>query len=398
MLMNTYKEDGSQLGAGVSISHRTKDGWSIPVNQKIENYYNNNQYAEMYQSANQKLLFFAIERDDTFGERDLYISFLNKDGTWSEPKNMGPDINTFTDEGAPFLAADNKTLYFSSAGWPGYGNQDIFITKRLDDSWTKWSKPMNMGPTINSPGWDSYYTISAAGDYAIVASTHQEAGSDLYSVYLPESAKPEAVVIVQGKVLNAKTKQPLAAEISYEILSAKGEVGIARSNPSTGEYKIILNYGHNYGMHAKAKGYISVNENLELAKDDGHKEIEKNLLLVPLQAGEIIKLNNVFFIQSKALLKPESYPELDRLAEIMDENPSMIIELEGHTDNQGKKKLNQDLSEKRVVAVMNYLLTKGVSAGRMTGKGFGGSQPILPNDSDEHRQMNRRVEFKIIKN
>jgi outer membrane protein OmpA-like peptidoglycan-associated protein len=137
---------------------------------------------------------------------------------------------------------------------------------------------------------------------------------------------------------------------------------------------------------------------MELPKAGGYKEVEKNLFLVPLLVGEIIKLNNVFFIQSKALLKSESYPELDRLAGIMNENPTMVIELEGHTDNQGKKRLNLELSEKRVVAVMNYLLTKGVTPNRMTGKGFGGSQPLMPNDTEENRQMNRRVEFKIIKN
>ena len=398
LLMNTYTEDGSQKGAGVSISKRTASGWSVPVNQEIDNYYNSNQYAEMCLSTNQKVLLFAIERKDTYGERDLYFSFLKPDGLWTEPKNMGADLNTIFDEGAPFVAADDKTIYFSSSGWPGYGSQDIFISKRLDNTWTKWSKPMNMGPTINSRLWDSYYTTSASGDFAIVASNHAGTHSDLYNVHLPATAKPEAVVIVHGKVLNARTRQPIEAEISYEILSNKGEAGIARSNPTTGDYKIILNYGHNYGFRAKAKGFIAVNENIELTKSGDYEEIEKNLFLVPLQAGETIKLNNVFFYQSKALLKSESYPELDRLADIMNENPNMVIEIEGHTDNQGKKKLNQELSDKRVVAVMNYLLTKGVSPRRMTGKGHGGTLPIMPNDTEENRQMNRRVEFKIIKN
>lgn len=395
--MNTYNEDGTQKGAGVSKSNRTKTGWSMPVNQEIDKYYNTNRYAEMNMSTNQKILLFAIEREDTHGERDLYVSFLKPDGLWTEPKNMGPDINTFTDEGAPFLGADDKTLYFSSAGWPGYGNQDIFLTKRLDDTWTKWSMPLNMGPTINSTEWDSYYTISASSDYAIVASNNAVTGSDLYSVYLPASAKPESVIIINGKVLNAKTQQPVEAEISYEILSGNREGGNARSNPLTGEYKIVLNYGNNYGFHAKAKGFISVNENMQLTETGQYQEIEKNLFLVPLSVGETIKLNNVFFVQSKPMLKAESYPELDRLADIMQENPTLVIELNGHTDNQGNKKLNQELSEKRVVAVMNYLLTKGVAKNRMTGKGFGGSKPIMPNDTEENRQKNRRVEFKIVK-
>jgi outer membrane protein OmpA-like peptidoglycan-associated protein len=397
LLMNTYNDDGTSKGAGVSRSFRTATGWGMPVNQTIENYYNDNQYSEICMSANQKVLVFTIERQDTQGERDLYVSFLKPDGTWTEPKNMGIDVNTFADEGAPYLAPDDRTLYFSSAGWPGYGNKDIFLSRRLDDTWTRWSKPQNMGPTINSAHWDSYYTTSASGDYAIVSSTHAETRADLYTVHLPASAKPDAVIIVHGKVLNASTNQPIQADISYEILGKTGEAGIARSNPSTGEYKIILNYGATYGFHAKAKGYISVNENMELAHTGTYQEIEKDLLLAPLSVGQTIKLNNVFFVQSKPGLKQESLPELDRLVTIMKENPTLVIELAGHTDNQGDKKLNMELSDKRVWAVIDYIASKGVARNRMTGKGFGGTKPIVPNDSEAHRQQNRRVEFKIVK-
>ena len=398
MLMNTYKPDGSQLGAGISQSVRNATGWSIPVNQKIDDYYNDNDYSEMWLAASQKVLLFSIERKDTHGERDMYVSFLKEDGTWTAPKNMGSDINTFADEGGPFLASDDKTFYFSSAGWPGYGSKDIFMTKRLDDTWTKWSKPQNLGVPINSNLWEGYYTMSAAGDYAIVAASHSSTRSDLYSVRLPVSAKPEAVIIVRGKVLNAKTNEPIGAEISYELLSKAGEVGIARSNPSTGEYKIVFNYGSSYGFHAKAEGYISVNENMELALTGEYQEVEKNLFLVPLTVGETIMLNNVFFFQGKPELKPESYAELDRLAVIMQENPNLVIELAGHTDNAGDKKLNIELSQKRVIAVTNYLLSKGINRQRMTGQGYGGTKPIVPNTSDSNRQKNRRVEFKIVKN
>ena len=397
LLMNTYHEDGTSKGAGVSRSFRTVSGWGLPINQTIENFYNDNEYSEICMSANQKVLLYTIERDDTYGERDLYVSFLKSDGTWSEPKNLGIDVNTFADEGAPYLAPDDKTLYFSSSGWPGYGNKDIFISRRLDDTWTKWSKPQNMGPTINSKHWDSYYTTSASGDYAIVSSSHAETHADLYTVHLPASAKPDAVIIVHGKVLNANTSTPIEAQISYENLATGGEAGMARSNPTTGEYKIVLNYGATYGLHAKAKGYISVNENMELAHTGTYQEIEKNLLLAPIIVGQTIKLNNVFFVQSKPGLKQESLPELDRLAAIMQENPTMVIELGGHTDNQGDKKLNQELSEQRVVAVINYLRQKGVARNRMTGKGYGETKPIKPNDTEVNRQQNRRVEFKILK-
>ena len=397
LLMNTYNEDGTPKGDGISKSFRTANGWSMPVNQTIDNYYNDNKYSEICMSANQKVLVFTIERNDTHGERDLYVCFLKPDGTWTEPRNMGTDVNTFADEGAPYLAPDDKTLYFSSSGWPGYGNKDIFISRRLDDAWTKWSKPQNMGPTINSSHWDSYYTTSAAGEYAIVSSTHAETRTDLYTVHLPASVKPDAVIIVHGKVLNANTSQPIEAEISYENLATGGEAGLARSNATTGEYKLVLNYGATYGLHAKARGFISVNENMELEHAGTYQEIEKNLFLAPIIVGQTIKLNNVFFVQSKPGLKQESLPELDRLATIMNENPTLVIELGGHTDNQGEKKLNQELSEQRVIAVINYLRQKGVARNRMTGKGYGESKPLKPNDTDANRAQNRRVEFKILK-
>jgi outer membrane protein OmpA-like peptidoglycan-associated protein len=136
---------------------------------------------------------------------------------------------------------------------------------------------------------------------------------------------------------------------------------------------------------------------MELAHTGSYQEIEKNLFLVPLTVGQTIKLNNVFFVQSKPGLKQESLPELDRLADIMKENPTMVIELAGHTDNQGDKKLNMELSQKRVWAVIDYLATKGIARNRMTGKGYGGTKPIMPNDSEANRQQNRRVEFKIVK-
>jgi outer membrane protein OmpA-like peptidoglycan-associated protein len=398
MLMNTYNPDGTQLGAGISQSIKDLNGWTLPVNQVVEDYYNTNQYSEVWLAGNQKVLLFAIERSDTYGERDLYVSFLKGDGSWTVPRNVGPDINTFGDEGGPFLASDDKTLYFSSDGWPGFGGKDIFMSKRLDDSWTRWSKPQNLGPSINSKLWEGYYTMSASGDFAVVASNQEGSGSDLFSISLPTSAKPGAVVMVHGKVLNAKTKEPIGASISYEILPAAGEVGTARSNPSTGEYKIVLNYGTSYGFHAKAEGFISVSENMETPPSGEYKEMEKNLLLVPLSIGETIKLNNVFFVQSKPELRPESFPELDRLVEIMQDNPRLVIELAGHTDNAGKKKLNLQLSQRRVVAVMNYLKQKGIAKANMTGKGYGESRPLFPNNTEENRQKNRRVEFKIVKN
>jgi outer membrane protein OmpA-like peptidoglycan-associated protein len=174
-------------------------------------------------------------------------------------------------------------------------------------------------------------------------------------------------------------------------------VGEARSDPRTGDYKIALPAGTNYGYHAEAPGYLSVNENLELVHLQEYAELRKDLLLVPIEIGESIQLKNVFFVQSTPALLPESYPELDRLVQIMKDNNTLEIELNGHTDGRGDPKANLALSEERVAAVKAYLVAKGVSEKRIVGKGFGGARPMVSNDTEENRQLNRRVEFKITK-
>jgi outer membrane protein OmpA-like peptidoglycan-associated protein len=231
----------------------------------------------------------------------------------------------------------------------------------------------------------------------MVSDRNSIGASDLVRIKLPEAVKPEPVVLVMGRTLNAKTNEPLSADIFFEDLTTRKEVGEAISDPQTGSYRITLTKGKNYGIRAEAKGYLSVNENFELASILEYKEITKDLLLVPIVVGESILLNNVFFQQGRATLKSESFPELDRLVRIMQDNPTVKIELGGHTDNVGNKEALKVLSENRVGAVKNYLIEKGISKERITGKGYGGEVPVVPNTTEANRQRNRRVEFKIVK-
>jgi outer membrane protein OmpA-like peptidoglycan-associated protein len=379
-------------------SYRTASGWSKPVRSKMRNSYNNSVYSEACFSADGRTVLVSLHRNDTRGEADIYVSTLGADGVWSEPKNIGDVVNTTGDEISPFIASDNVTMYFSTNGKRGYGENDIFVTKRLDDSWMNWSEPKNLGPSINTEGWEAYYTVQASGEFAYFNSTDQSTGGlDIFRIRLQKEAKPNPVVLIKGKVLNIKTNKPVEASISYEILPSGKEIGTARSNPATGEYKIILPYGKNYGYHAKADGYIAVNENMELQEQKAYIEITKDLYLVPIELGATIQLNNVFFVQSKADLLESSYPELDRLAKIMQDNPGMEIQIQGHTDNVGDAAKNLKLSEDRVVVVKNYLISRGVEARRITGKGFGGTKPIAKDNSAEEHMKNRRVEFVITK-
>lgn len=367
-------------------------------------YENEHRYFEATRSADGKAILFAAKNrkslfyKDNKEEKDIFVTLKNAQGKWSEPINLGASINTSGNEASPFLAADGKTLYFASDGHPGYGDMDIFMSKRLDDTWTRWSTPVNLGPEINSFGFDAYYTLPASGDYAYMCTSAGGFGeSDIVRIKLPEMIRPDPVVLVVGKVLNAKTKKQVEAAIIFENLVTRKETGEAISDPATGDYRVALPYGVNYGLHAKAKGYLSVNENLELVDVRTYTELQKDLYLVPIEIGEAIQLNNVFFEQGRPLLKPESYPELDRLVKILKDNPTMEIELSGHTDNVGNPNALLNLSQQRVATVKTYLVKNGIHGSRITGKGYGASQPLVKNDTEEHRRMNRRVEFTITK-
>ncbi|MBL7861499.1 MAG: OmpA family protein [Cyclobacteriaceae bacterium] len=390
---------------GFQIRKRTKEGWTPPEYLNVR-FKNESKNMEANLSPDGKALLFTAKLTQNLfynessesKEKDIYVTTQNENGEWSSPINLGSKINSRGDEISPFLAADGRTLYFATDGRPGYGNYDIFMSKRTGTSWTQWSDPVNLGPEINTTGFDAYYTISAAADYAYMVSDRNSIGaSDLVRIKLPQAIKPDPVVLLKGRTLNAKTKEPISADIFFEDLSLRKEVGEAISDPNTGSYRIALTNGKNYGIRAQAKGYLSVNENLELVSITEYRELTRDLLLVPIEVGGTILLNNVFFVQGKALLKSESYPELDRLVQIMMENPAIRIELEGHTDNVGNKAALLKLSEERVQAVKTYLEGKGIKKDRITGKGYGGSRPLAPNDSNENRQRNRRVEFKITK-
>lgn len=388
---------------GFAFRHRTATGWS-PLEDLGIRFKNESDFLEGSLSADGKAIVFVAKLkqnayykpDDK--ERDIYVCEKRADGTWSPPIHTGRILNSPGDEYSPFLSADNRTLYFASNGRPGYGDVDIFMSRRLSDGWKLWSEPVNLGLGINTVGFDAYYTIPASGEYGYMVSNINSHGlTDIIRFRLPEEVKPDPVILVGGKVLNAKTQRPLEAVIRFDDLNSGREVGEARSDPRSGDYRIVLTSGKNYGYHAAAPGYLSVSENLELRDIAEYGEMRKDLLLVPIEVGESIQLKNVFFAQSKSVLLPESYPELDRLVRIMKDNMTVEIQLEGHTDGRGDPKANLELSEQRVNAVKEYLVSKGIAEHRIVGKGFGGSRPKFANDNEEHRRLNRRVEFKITK-
>jgi len=397
LLSNLYRYfDGSVTGGGCSISWRQRGGWAFPKGQTIEKFENNNQYVSYYLSNSGKYLLMAIEKKKGYGEKDIYVSFKESENTWSKPLNLGNIVNTKGDEFGPFLAADDKTLYFVSEGHKGYGDADVWMTKRLDETWENWSNPVNLGDKINTPNFDAYFSIDAAGEYAYFSSSNNSYGkSDIFRIKMPQEAKPEPVVLVYGKVFDKKTNQPIKANISYELLPSGKEVGTAVTSPEDTVYKIVLPFGKTYGFMANSNNYYSITENLDLTNLSEYKELEINLYLAPIEKNEAIRLNNIFFEFGLATLKEESFPELNRLMKLLNDNPTIQIEISGHTDNVGSDEDNLKLSEDRAASVVEYLSSNGVSKNRLTPKGYGESKPIATNETEEGKQLNRRVEFTV---
>lgn len=336
------------------------------------------------------------------GNMDIYVC-LKTDSGWAGPINLGPTINTPYSERSPYLHPDGRTLYFSSEGHPGLGKLDVFKSYRLrEDSWTEWSEPVNLGKEINSILDDWGYKITVDGDSAFFAGhwrTIGYGGWDLFSVTLPKFAKPDKVLTIKGKVSDSNGK-PLSANILWEDLNTGKNVGVLQSDPSDGSFIIILPMGKNYGYYAEKTGYYPLSKNIDLTKERRENEIFENIILLPLEdifkKETKVSLNNIFFDFDKFTLKKESYPELDRLTKLIKENPKYKIKIEGHTDNIGAESYNLELSKKRAESVRNYIVSKGVTSKRFFLIGYGSALPIDTNDTEEGRARNRRVVISFI--
>jgi len=392
-----------KLADGLAFRYRTNSGWSELERMDITVESESSHFVGSLSTDSRTLVFSAMTKGNLFydsrrEENDLYVSIRDSIGKWSSPINLGAAINTIGEESSPFLSPDGRTLYFASNGRPGYGDLDIYVAHRQNEGWMEWSEPLNLGPTINSPSFDAYYTIPAAGNFAYFVSYDGGYGkADIFQVKLSESVQHKPVVLVHGKVLNKKTNLPVGASIAFEDLATGQRAGEARSDPKTGAYQIVLPFGANYGFMAKSEGYFSVRENLNTTKMDKFKELDLDLLLVPIEVGETVKLNNVFFDAGLSTLQRESFGELNNLAAFMKHNPTIYIELAGHTDNKGTPEVLQKLSEDRIAAVKNFLEQRGVVGDRITGFGYGATRPVAPSDTEENSLKNRRVEFKIVK-
>ncbi|HPN19928.1 MAG TPA: OmpA family protein, partial [Chitinophagales bacterium] len=345
-------------------------------------------------SSDGSALYFASNRPGGFGGRDIWVSYLDTNMKLSEPKNLGPNINTKYDDQCPFIHADNQTLYFTSNGWPGMGNGDIYISRKTD---TGWTKAVNIGYPINTENDDNGMTVSYDGKTAFLSSSRAGGfgGLDLYSFELPENMQPKKTTYIKAVVKDAKSKQLLNA--SYSIIDLDTKKEVYKGNTSNGKFFVSIELNKNDALQIQKEGYLFYSQNINLKETTTEtKPYEIEVLLEPIAANSKITLNNVFFDFDKNELKQESFVELDKLADLLKKNPTVKIEISGHTDNKGDKKYNLTLSQKRAESVVNYLVQKGIAAARLVAKGFGDTMPIAPNDTEESKAKNRRTEVKVL--
>lgn len=388
-----YRPDGFGE-CDIYISYLAKDGWSqaTSLGNKI-----NTEFWESQPSLSpdKKDLYFASKRPGGFGGSDIYVSHLLANGRWSDPENMGPDVNTAGDEQSPFIHADNQTLYFSSNGLPGYGDEDLYVIRRTPGG--KWGKPENLGYPINTINREGTLFIAADGKTAYYASDRGDGKGllDIYSFELREDIRPHKTLWVKGKVFDDKTKKGLPSAVELIDLASKQTLSKVQTDEE-GNYLITLPVGRDYAFNVARKGYLFYSDNYSLKGKDPDSTYKKDIPLQPIEVSAAVVLRNIFFDFNKYDLKDESQVELDRVVQLLTDNPTVKIQIEGHTDNVGGAADNMKLSENRAKAVVNYLKSKGIAADRLSSKGFGATKPIASNATDEGRAQNRRTELKVV--
>ncbi|MFT6320094.1 MAG: outer membrane protein OmpA-like peptidoglycan-associated protein [Granulosicoccus sp.] len=397
--------DGTQMmmfqSGQLCFSNQTYDGWSelefLPRSVNATMW-----QADATLSSDGKALLYASSRKDIVGftkenNLDIYVALKNEVGKWQDVINLGQQINTPFLDRSPFLHPDMQTLYFSSTGHGGFGQMDVFKTTRLDDTWTNWSTPVNLGREINTPNNDWGYKVSTDGATAYFSfSSETSQNEDIYQVELPEKMRPLAVSTISG-TLSDSYGLPIDAEIIIEDLETGKIVSELKSNPKTGEFFVVLPDNRKYSYYIKKENYFPISNNIDLSN---HKrvEINENLKLFTIaeltEKGVNLTLENIFFDTNKAVLKKESHAELNRVFTFIKTN-NFKIELFGHTDNVGENKYNLQLSQKRADAVRKYFIAKGIPAADISALGQGETKPIESNDSEKGKAKNRRVEVKF---
>jgi OOP family OmpA-OmpF porin len=427
-LLNYFEKEDDGNGSlknGIAVSSYVNGQWSVPQKLNIRYFENKSRYLSATISRDEKVMILSMRSFLTEGNEDLYVTFKGDDGRWSQPKGLGTTVNSYGQEWTPFIADDNKTLYFSSNTLPGYGSRDIFVTTRLDDSWTQWSEPLNMGSSINTEGVELGFFLPDGSTEAYFSSTQNSEGrGDVFNYPMsddiplqpvvedvPEQVEPDqeviasrpSMVVMTFQVLDAETKRPIDADVT---LTNKGDTVKVSTAELEGNQKFMKAFAEKDSVRVRigAAGYLNYNEAFVVMSGgtnnvNGDASNVEAFYLTPIKEEAPIVLENVFFKRGSASFsdKNAAYTQLNTLVKLMNDNPEVRIRLEGHTDNLGNKELLKSLSQNRVKTVRDYLVSQGINPARIDFVGLGGERPIASNDTAEGREQNRRVEFIVIR-
>ena len=418
ILTNQYKQRGSK-DSGFSLSTQTDDTWKNPVNVDIPYFKSQSDFKSASISPDGNVMLFSVMSFGSYGVEDLYFTRLKPDGSWSDLRNLGPQINTRFQDMHPFIAPDNKTIYFASNGHGGYGGLDIFWSQRLDDTWRNWTTPQNLGPKVNTEGSESSFSFLPDQPWAILVSTQNSDGyGDLKRVeisfpdeFVAKVDTAENVLITKianDSVIAAKSTPEPRKSLNFKgfIYDAKSKAAIKGAITAISEFdslNIMATQLEGFSVQLEDADYqlvISSQDYLEydtaLSVTSG-TTIERDFFLQPLEVGNTITLRHVLFERGTTTLISGSEQDLEAVYHMLRDNPTIEIEVAGHTDNQGSFDLNVKLSQERVDKVIDFLINKGIRKKRLSGKGWGPMKPIASNANEETRKLNRRVEFTIVK-
>ena len=383
----------------IFYSQKINGKWTLPRNAGPAVNTNNWETQPSFSSDGKTLYFIrGMINRGSVRDQDIYSSTIGEDGKFATAVKISTNVNSPQKEESVFIHPDNQTLYFSSDGHPGMGGLDVFMSRRQADG--DWGKAINLGYPINTFNDENSLLVYPNGKLAFFASNKSGGfgGLDVYQFELPEDLRPQKITYVKGKVYDATTKLPL--EANFELINPDNQQVINRSySQKNGEFFVTLTENNNYIVNVNKDGYLFYSDNflLKSSSTDFNKPYLLNIPLQPIDIGSTVELKNIFFDVNKAELKPQSKAELEKLISLLSKNPSLKIELGGHTDNSGDKKFNLSLSLNRAKAVYDYLLNNGkIDATRLKYQGYGDSKPKVANDTPENKAKNRRTEFKVI--
>jgi outer membrane protein OmpA-like peptidoglycan-associated protein len=371
------------------------DGWSMPVNAGPSI---NSRYSEKHPSvsADGRVLYFASDRPGGKGSYDIWMARQDS-GTWGRPVNLGDSINTPGMEQSPFIHPDGRTLYFSSTGWPGMGRGDLFVSRRNSNG--VWTAPANLGYPINTHSDEIGLAVNGKGDRAYFASDREPGrGTDLYTFELPLQARPVMVSYMKGRVYDSRNMKGLRALMQLIDLES-GEVTMElESSPGEGEYLISLPTDSDYALNVSADGYLFYSDHFSFEGAHSKKDpYRKDIPMERIDVGSRMVLHNIFFDTDSHALKSRSVTEMNKVYDLLVRNPGICVEISGHTDSTGSAVHNQELSEQRAKAVVDFLLARGIAGDRLIWAGYGEELPVADNSTPEGRALNRRTELKVIR-